>query len=299
VKKRISILLPSRGRPRLAERFLASAARESTHPELIEVILCVDEDDVESHAIGCDGLALKRLIVPRQSMGMYNSICLAEATGDIIVTVNDDIIVRTKGWDERIRATDARFPDGIYLGYSNDLFKQKKLCSFPILSRRACEVLVEPYPPAYRGAFLDTQLMDIFYRLKQRGHDRFAYDEELVFEHVHYRNHPEAFDATYAERQRFGDDPTFIALIPARKAAADRLLAAISNHAPAPARDFRLEPEPVKPVGFVSIVFLCGQKFLLDFDLPLTWRCYLFGWMIARYYYSRLLADRPRSHRLP
>jgi hypothetical protein len=285
MKKRISLLLPTRGRPNLVTRLLRSVVAESTHPELIEVVVCVDDDDIESHGIGFPALALKLLIVPRQSMGMYNSTCLAASSGDITIAINDDMVVRTRGWDDRVRSMDARYPDGIYLGYGNDLFKGAKLCSFPILSRATCRALVEPYPPVYRGAFLDTQLMDIFNRLKHRGHDRFAYDKDLVFEHVHYRAHPEAFDATYAERSRFGDDSSFIALVEARRLEADRLMAAISGTAPAAVP----EPSPVliEAVGPIGIVLLCLRKFLFDSDLPLRWRCYLFAWMIARFYYSR------------
>jgi glycosyltransferase involved in cell wall biosynthesis len=292
--KRISLLLPTRGRPNLVARLLRSIVAESAHPESIEVVVCVDDDDVESHGISSDELKLKLVIVPRQSMGMYNSICLAESSGDITIAINDDMVVRTKGWDDRVRSMDARYGDGIYLGYGNDLFKGAKLCSFPILSRETCQALGDPYPPVYRGAFLDTQLMDIFNRLKHRGHDRFAYDKDLVFEHVHYRAHPEAFDATYAERLRFGDDPSFIALVEARRLGADRLMAAISDHAPlagsghAPVAVPQASPIPLEPAGPIGIVFLCLRKFLFDPDLPLRWRCYLFAWMIARFYYSRL-----------
>jgi glycosyltransferase involved in cell wall biosynthesis len=284
--KQISLLLPTRGRAKLAERFLRSVVAQSTHPELVEVVLCVDEDDLESHQIASSDLILRPIVVPRQTMGAYNAICLEHATGQITIAVNDDVVIRTRGWDDRVRALDARYPDGIYLGYGNDLFKGPGLCTFPILSRETCERLAEPYPAIYKGAFLDVQLMDIFNRLKHRGHDRFAYDKDLIFEHLHYRTNPEAFDATYAERERFGDDQTFIALAGARRLEADRLLAAISGNAPGSVP--QAPPIQVETAGPIGIIGLCFRKFLLDFDLPLTWRCYLFAWMLARYYYGRL-----------
>jgi hypothetical protein len=284
MKKRISLLLPTRGRTKLVERFLQSVTAESAHPELIEVILCVDDDDPESHGIKSSELALKIVIVPRQTMGAYNSICLKNATGQITIAVNDDIVIRTKGWDEKVRALDARHPDGIYLGYGNDLFKGEKLCTFPILSRQTCEVLVEPYPELYKGAFIDVHLMDIFRRLEKRGHSRMIYAEDIVFEHHHYRANPDALDATYQERSRFGDDATFIALSESRRRGAGRLLAHISGTA---VRDISGSPAPsVKQSSFFGIVTLCFKKFLCDYDLPMTWRTYLFGYMIARYYYS-------------
>jgi hypothetical protein len=285
MKKRISLLLPTRGRRKLAERFLGSVAVESAHPELIEVIVCVDEDDKDSHGIASNCLALKFVVVPRQTMGAYNAICLAHATGEITIAVNDDIMVRTPGWDEKVRELDARYPDGVYLGYANDLFKGAKLCTFPILSREACRLLREPYPSIYKGAFIDVHLMDIFRRLQKRGHLRIAYAEEIVFEHLHYRKNPEVFDAIYAERLRFVDDLNFVALIDTRRAEADRLSAWISRTTrtgPLPA------PPRVEPTSLVGIIPLYIRKFLFDGDLPLGWRSHLCVWMIGRYYFSRL-----------
>ncbi|MCP3391892.1 glycosyltransferase family 2 protein [Bradyrhizobium sp. CCGB12] len=286
MKKRISLLLPTRGRPTLVERFLRSVVAESTHPELIEIILCVDDDDTGSHGITFSQLSLRTVIVPRQTMGAYNSICFQHATGDITIAVNDDIVVRTKGWDDKVRELDARYPDGIYLAYGNDLLKGARLCTFPILSRRAWLPPAVPYPVEYKGAFIDVHLMDIFKRLQKRGHQRIMYEEDLVFEHLHYRNHPEALDATYTDRSRFGDDLTFIALREARRLEADRLDALIANTALASAPSPRRAgcPSP----GLFSIISLCLRSFLFDSDLPIKWRAYLFAWLVTRYYFSRI-----------
>ncbi|MET4736719.1 glycosyltransferase involved in cell wall biosynthesis [Bradyrhizobium japonicum] len=286
MKKRISLLLPTRGRPDLVKRFLRSVVAQSTCPELIEVILRVDDDDIDSHGIVFDGLALKLVIGPRQTMGAYNAECLRHASGEITIAVNDDIIIQTRGWDEKVRELDASYPDGVYLGYGNDLFKGPELCTFPILSQRTCSVLAEPYPGIYKGAFIDVHLMDIFRRLEKRGYARICYAADIVFEHVHYRNNPDALDATYTDRSRFGDDLTFIALAGARRLEANRLLALVSGGSP----ERRCSPQQsaVKRTSLIGIWPLCARKFLLDFDLPLSWRTYLFAWMVARYYFSRI-----------
>jgi hypothetical protein len=282
--KRISLLLPTRGRTKLVERFLQSVIAQSARPDLLEIVVCVDDDDHESHGITSNQLALKLIVVPRQSMGAYNSICLQHATGEITIAVNDDIIIRTEGWDEKVRALDARYPDGIYLGYANDLFKGHKVSTFPILSRETCEAMAEPYPSIYKGAFIDVHLMDIFRRLERRGYPRMAYAEDIVFEHVHYRTNPDVLDSTYQERSRFGDDATFIALAEARRMEADRLLAHISGRV---MRDVSAGPAlPAEPGNFFGIVPLCFRQFLCDRDLPLAWRTYLFGYMVARFYFD-------------
>jgi hypothetical protein len=293
MKKRISLLLPTRGRPKLVERFLDSVVKQSAHPELVEIILCVDDDDIASHGIIFSRLTLKLIIVPRQSMGSYNTICLENSSGGITIAVNDDIVIRTAGWDEKVRALDARYPDGIYLGYCNDLFKGRKISTFPILSRETCALLAEPYPRIYKGAFIDMHLMDIFRRLEKRGHDRIAYAEDIVFDHVHYRVNPAALDATYSERSRFGDDLTFIALADTRRLEADRLMAGIAGASAKPVQPMpRIVP---KHTSLITIIPLCINRFFLDFDLPLTWRSYLCIWMVGRFYFSRAAGRRLSS----
>jgi hypothetical protein len=286
MKKLISLLLPTRARPELVERFLRSVADRSAHPELIEAILCVDDDDIESHGIVFREIALKLVVGPRQTMGAYNTECLRHASGEIIIAVNDDIVVRTNGWDDKVRELDARYHDGVYLGYGNDLFMGPKLCTFPILSRKTCSLLAEPYPPIYKGAFIDVHLMDIFRRLEKRGYARICYAADIVFEHVHYRNNPDAWDATYSDRLRFGDDLTFMGLVDARRLEADRLSARIAGGTP------ETVPSPpqvtIEPPSLIGIVPLCASRFMLDFDLPLGWRTHLFVWMVARYYFSKL-----------
>ncbi|WP_188826431.1 glycosyltransferase family A protein [Brucella endophytica] len=283
--KRISLLLPTRGRRKLVHRFLDSVLDTAAHPESIEVIICTDDDDPASFDIDFPGLSLKQIVVSRWSMGAYNAICLEQASGDISVAVNDDVIIRTKGWDEKIRLVDEKYPDGIYLAYGNDLFKGRKLCTFPIMSRRMTELMFAAYPHIYRGAFIDVHLMDIFMRLSQKGFERLIYLDDVIFEHLHYRVDPAALDETYMERPRFADDHVFMGLIDQRKAEARRLVMAI--RAPGMALPPELPPafQPVS-LGFLSAPWIILSRLAMDAQLPLAWRLYLFVWMNARYYYS-------------
>lgn len=277
----ISLLLPTRGRPALAARFFQSVIEQSIQPESVEIILYVDDDDTDSHELACSGLEIRRIIGPRLTMGEYNSRCLAEARGGIIVLVNDDMVIRTRGWDARLRELDDSIPDRIYLAYGNDLFKGGKLCTFPILSRRVCDLLVDPYPAAYRGAFIDYHLLDIFKRLQHMGENRIRYLEDVVFEHLHYRTGKAEKDSTYTQRGRFADDTNFLVLAEARKAAARRLLCAIRGQA-------LPEPEPfvagatIVPPGLLEVVAFITRHYLFDTDMPLRWRFFLWYWFIGR-----------------
>ncbi|PLW77257.1 glycosyltransferase [Cohaesibacter celericrescens] len=283
--KQISLLLPTRGRRTLVYRFLNSVLETAAEPSKIEVIICSDDDDDDSRDIKFPSLNLIQVVVPRQNMGAYNAICLERASGEISIAVNDDMIFRTKGWDDIVREIDGRFPDGIYLAYGNDLFKGRKLCTFPIMSRKMTDLMLEVYPRAYKGAFIDVHLMDIFKRLEKKGIQRFIYIENIVMEHVHYRVNTSVLDKTYTERARFDDDYTFAELISLREAEAERLVYAIKF----PERP--LHPHSFSPVslhrrGIFFPIRAYVRLFLLDANLPLSWRCYLCVWMILRFYYA-------------
>ena len=279
----ISLLLPTRGRPAFVDRLFASIAETTSHMDQVEVVLYVDEDDTGSHDLDSKDFRVVRIVGPALSMGGYNSACLEKARGDVLILANDDMVIRTPGWDDRIRAMNVEFEDRIYLGYANDLFKESRFCTFPIMSRRTCELLADPYPVAYRRAFIDVHLFDIFKRFQHAGFDRIRYYDDLVFEHLHYRTGKAPYDETYgyARSGRFSDDPTFIALTAMRSTAAKRLLSVIRNE-PIVAVDDAV-PQDIVPTGIISAVRLFSRKFLLDGELPYRWRIFLWYWFIGRY----------------
>ncbi len=279
----ISLLLPTRGRPELVNRFFRSVLATTALLDRVEVVLYVDDDDTGSHSLDCSDFSVTRIIGPKLSMGGYNSACLAKAQGEIIVLVNDDIVIRSKGWDERVRLLHGEFEDRIYLGYANDLFKKSKFCTFPILSKKTCALLEEPYPELYRRGFIDVHIFDIFKRLQYAGFDRIRYYNDLVFEHLHYRTGKATFDEVYAytRTRRFADDPAFISLIPARSAAAHRLAGAIGK-GELPAMPKGITEGDI-PARMFPAIRLFSKVFLQDRELPCSWRFFLWYWFIGRY----------------
>jgi ABC-type polysaccharide/polyol phosphate transport system ATPase subunit len=281
---RISVLLPTRGRPELLRRFLESVLARSERPDLVEVVVYADEDDPPSQRSEVEGLEVRTIVGPRVSMGEYNTACFEASRGDIVVLGNDDVVIQTRGWDRKLRELDATVPDRVYLAYPNDLFKGRDLSAFPILSRRTCQMLEQPFPREYRGAFIDYHLLDIFKRLERQGHPRIVYLEDVVFEHMHYRTGKGDIDDIYRKRRRFGDDDTFVLLRDERSAAARRLLAAVEGAA------VSTSPPPAAAGAAAGMV----AATLLDRELPASWRLRLFIWFIARFA-ARLLLDRGRA----
>ena len=182
----ISFLLPTRGKPDLAGRFLRSLHETAHRPEEIEVVLGVDEDDPQSHSIPHAELAVKTLILPPGlTMGALNRACFEASTGRYVMLINDDVIVRTPGWDTAIYRTFARFDDDLALVHVNDLLFQERLCTFPILSRKAC-LEIGICPACYRRYRIDDHIYDTYYLLAYLGHSRMIYLKDVVFEHENY-----------------------------------------------------------------------------------------------------------------
>jgi len=280
----ISLLVPSRGRPDSLMRMLDSVFSTAEMPDTVDVAVYIDDDDDETLSLDFSRYNVRRIVGPRQSMGTLNAACFKETMGDIIILCNDDVMIRTKGWDTQIRGASARFPDRVYLFYPNDLFKGANLATFPILSRQTCDTIADPFPGEYRGAFIDVHIMDIFKQLKGAGHDRVVYLEDVVFEHMHYRLGKSEMDETYSNRDRFVDDKTFMALIGARQWAAQRLLALINGADIDP--EVRLNLLRPGAGWFFNLTW--GVLFR-GTSKPM-WRLKLFIWLWLRFFYRHLKA---------
>ncbi len=182
----ISFLLPTRGRPDSARRFLRSLHGTAHHPEEFEIVLGVDEDDPLSHAITHEGLAIKTVILsPGLAMGAIHQACFEASTGRYVMLINDDVIVRTPGWDTAIYRTFERFSDDIVMVHVNYLLFQERLCTFPIVSRKAC-LEIGICPACYRRYRIDDHICDTYGLLAYLEHERRVYLKEVVFEHENY-----------------------------------------------------------------------------------------------------------------
>lgn len=291
-KQKISLILPSRERLSNLIRLLDSIIVNTFDFNKLEIILLLDSDDTASHDVNSDKLDLKKIIGPRSSMGAYNTMGLDAASGDIIILINDDMLIQTEAWDEKIRAFDASFSDKVYLAYPNDLFKGK--CTFPILSRQTCALLQKPFPLEYKGAFIDTHLFDIFERLKKRGINRTFFLEDVVFEHCHYRSGKASFDETYRNRNRFGDDQAFIDLIGLRQKNANDLILKIAGKK---TEEFLSSTIPIQLYQghLISLPYKLYYAFFKDKTLPLKRRSYLTLYFFARTFFYRTIAAKKKN----
>ncbi|MBI5598842.1 MAG: methyltransferase domain-containing protein, partial [Deltaproteobacteria bacterium] len=185
---KFSFLVPTRNRPDLVARFLQSIVDTTSDINGLEVVLCFDDDDIESQKITDDRLNIKMVVLKKgATMGELNRACFDASTGRYVMLLNDDVILRTKGWDDIISGVFVSFEDDIALIHVNDLLFREKLCTFPMLSRRAC-LEIGICPSEYKRYRIDDHIWDTYNMLAYLGHKRIVYLPDVVFEHDNYEH---------------------------------------------------------------------------------------------------------------
>ena len=209
----ISLLVPTRERPKLLQRLFDSLADTTSRLERIEVVLYMDDDDLPTHTVAHPSLQLTKLIKPAgEKMGRMNQMCYEASRGRFAMLMNDDVVFRTKAWDTRVLDAFARFPDDVALVYGNDLHQRKSMATLPIVSRAVCDVLGGICPRDYLNVYIDVHLFDVFKKLAKLGAPRTVYLGDVIFEHMHHEVGKSSMDATYVKRNERFDDLLYINL---------------------------------------------------------------------------------------
>lgn len=221
---RISILLPTKGRPPLVYRLFDSLTQTTSNIDGIEIILYMDEDDVASHDLSYPPLNVIKLIRPAgNSIGKILNECYKASNGHYVILMNDDAVFRTPGWDLTVMKAFSRFSDEIAFVYGNDLDQGKRVPTFPILSRKVCEIIRGICPEEYLNLHIESHLFDIFNQLKGLGHNRIVYLKDVIIEHLHYVLGKAERDGIYVKKNPSADEKLFVALAEERKDMAGRL----------------------------------------------------------------------------
>ena len=111
---KVAVLLPTRKRGKLAERCLLSLAEKAHNNEHIVYMVALDDDDQESIDY-FESTVIPKFeelelnydirVVPRWgyiNLHEYVNYLGREASADWLMFWNDDAIMETKGWDEKI-----------------------------------------------------------------------------------------------------------------------------------------------------------------------------------------------------
>jgi glycosyltransferase involved in cell wall biosynthesis len=226
-----SLIVPTRQRITQLRSFLDSLAATAAHPSAIEVVLVVDADDRDSIEFCHEGLPLSHVVVaPGQTMGRLNMAGYEASSGEYLMLLNDDVLARTPGWDDKILARCRRFPDGVFLIHANDTLMGKNLCTFPIVSRVWCELAGGVCPREYIRYRIDDHIEDVFNLLGVLGQRRTIYLPDVVFEHLNCIELPDGPREYHSDPDVLAlDAPLFLSLFPARKELAVKLLAHVGG----------------------------------------------------------------------
>lgn len=158
---KVSVLVPTRQRVSRLRTMVDSFRAMTVDPTSAELVFRIDDDDRETAAYLGD-LPWTVIVGPRQkgyaSLPVFFEEMRAKATGDLLMTGNDDMVFRTPDWSSKVLAVANQYPDGLFnLGVSTfnaDHFP------FSIVSKWAVDRMgAIHHPDVFWG---DVYLRDIF-----------------------------------------------------------------------------------------------------------------------------------------
>ena len=228
----ISIVAPTRKRPANVKRLLESLRDTSTH--FPEVIFYVDDDDqhtqneIDAIVMGSqlpNGSHVKFVIGPRITMSDCWNHAAVSATGDILMVGADDLVFRTKGWDEIVQQGFDTHPDKIIYAFGDDGVCGRQHGTHGFVHRRWINTVGYFVPSGFGCDYVDTWLNDV-----ARMIDR-MFPVPILTEHMHFLWGKAEQDETHTERLARAQQTDYGALYWSREsernADAERLKAAI------------------------------------------------------------------------
>jgi hypothetical protein len=199
-----SIILASRERVHLLDSLLNSIVQNTADQKNCEVITVIDSDDrvtrrfMERFQNTCP---FARFVVrdraPNLNDDYLNWAWRNFSTGDNIIVVNDDVVIKTPNWDRLIMADLSRYlsdkPDGVAYGWIQDGLTSRaggmNYCCFPLITRKAADVLGFVMPPQFPGWGADIGIYRIYSAV-----NRICDLSSVYFEHISYHTNKRGRD---------------------------------------------------------------------------------------------------------
>jgi hypothetical protein len=145
----ICLLLATRGRPEMLAEVFTALKTHTAQKEKVLLWLYVDEDDSVTREAIADGRLSDAGICLHwhfggQTSGLGEMLSIlwriSGQTAEIYMGLADDVCLDTPGWDNVLRETAAKFPDGIFLASPHDPMTADT-CTYPIFGWRWLEAL--------------------------------------------------------------------------------------------------------------------------------------------------------------
>lgn len=192
---KISICFPTRNRPDNLRRIHKSLQETST--VMPEIAVYVDDDDSTSVPVAQElGFVYEQ--GPRFS---HLSRCFNKAaelaSGDILMFGGDDLVFRTKGWDDQVLAEFNKYDDRIVFVHCRDDYREDDLGCHGFLHRNWIEATGYFVPPYFETWYIDNWITDVSKAIGRR-----SYLQSLLIEHMHFTCGKAEMDATYGDQEK-------------------------------------------------------------------------------------------------
>jgi hypothetical protein len=163
---KISILVPSRGRPAQADRLLNSLKTAKNY----EVLFYLNDDDIflqDYLAIIKNYENAKVLVGPDSPPAWSWNILASKCFGDLMLLCGDDCVFTTDGWDDEYRKVAAMYDDGIVMISCDDgrSTSEKKGNPHPCLTRTHFQIMGYFVNPIFLHWNVDTYTERMYERI--------------------------------------------------------------------------------------------------------------------------------------
>jgi hypothetical protein len=202
-KIKISILCPTRKRPKFMRRLVEKCYETCMYPDIVEIVFGIDDDDKESLAMvkslqeEFSKNHIEHIIFPRNKYmfsDLVNQVAKA-AKGEIFGLMSDDAHHDSKNWDEIVIKYFDDHSDKIFV--LQTLGGLTDYGSFPFMHRNWINTVGYLMAPIFNGDWADVWLKHVAMEI---GENRFIVCKKITIPHLHVENGKMPRDETYSSR---------------------------------------------------------------------------------------------------
>jgi glycosyltransferase involved in cell wall biosynthesis len=213
--KKISVLLPTRGRPLFMERVVTSAMEKANNPNSLQFVFYIDNDDelskekieelvnrYDENSWQEDFATIKYIIGERIVLSQMWNECFKLADADVVMHCGDDIIFQTTGWDDVVLNQFDAVPDKIAFVYGRDGVHHMSFGTHGFIHRNWVKATGGLFKTMYSSDYNDTYLNHVSEMIGRK------FFVEIYTEHMHPAVGKYMYDQTHKDRleRHFADN---------------------------------------------------------------------------------------------
>lgn len=197
-KNTISILCPTHKRVDQLKLMIESAWATAKNPKDLQFCLYIDNDDLsyQKLLIEFSHLPINILNGPKMWLSsMFNSL-LTISTGELLLYCGDDVIFRTKNWDEILQNVFEKSADKLMVAHVNDGANYEQCwATIGVVHQNWIKLFGYLLTPQIPDNGIDAWITHVANQSNRR-----VYLPEILIEHMQYRQDKSSIDDTYSQR---------------------------------------------------------------------------------------------------